>query len=191
MDEVKSKLDRHLIVPSVRRGGGLVLLWRSSMKVDVQTYSPNHIDAIVTDDHGNRKWRFTGFYGHTETGKREESWRLLEELERRYALPWICMGDFNEILHLAENVGGSLRPERQMNNFRATINRCKLRDLGYVGADYTWSRRLGARGWVKERLDRALVSLEWKTMFPKVRLFHVATSASNHSMLVLKNPRTG
>ena len=78
-----------------------------------------------------------------------------------------------------------------MNSFRATINRCKLQDLGYVGADYTWSRRLGARGWVKERLDRALVSLEWKTMFPKVRLFHVATSASNHSMLVLKNPRTG
>ena len=90
--------------------------------MDVQTYSPNHIDVIVTDNHGNRKWRFTGFYGHPETGKREESWRLLEELERRYALPWICMGDFNEILHLGEKVGGSLRPERQMNNFRATIN---------------------------------------------------------------------
>ena len=114
--------------------------------MDVQTYSPNHIDAIVTNDHGNRKWRFTGFYGHPETGKREESWRLLEVLERRYALPWICMGDFNEILHLREKVGGSLRPERQMNSFRATINRCKLQDLGYVGADYTWSRRLGARG---------------------------------------------
>ena len=97
MDGIKSKLDQQqgLVVPSVRRGGGLVLLWRSSMKVDVQTYSPNHIDAIVTNDHGNRKWRFTGFYGHPETGKREESWRLLEELERRYALPWICMGDFN------------------------------------------------------------------------------------------------
>ena len=50
---------------------------------------------------------------------------------------------------------------------------------------------MGARGWVRERLDKALVSLEWKTMFPKVRLFHVATSASNHSMLVLKTPRTG
>ena len=28
-------------------------------------------------------------------------------------------------------------------------------------------------------------------MFLKVRLFHVATSASDHSMLVLKTPRTG
>ena len=158
--------------------------------MDGQTYSPHHIDAIVTDDHGNRKWRFTGFYGHLETSKREESWKLLEELERRFTLPWICMGDFNEILHLGQKVGGSLRLERQMNNFRATINHCQLQDLGYVGADYTWSRRMGVRGWVRERLDRALVSLEWKTMFPRVRLYHVATSMSDHSMLVLKTPRT-
>lgn len=40
------------------------------------------------------------------------------------------MGDFNEILHYGEKVGGVLRPERQMNNFRAAINRCNLRDLG-------------------------------------------------------------
>ena len=193
MDGIKSKLDRQqgLVVPSVRRGGGLLLLWRSSTKVDVQTYSSHHIGVIVTDDYGNKKWRFTSFYGYPETGKREESWRLLEELERRYALPWICMGNFNEILHPGEKVGGSLRPERQMNNFKATINHCKLRDLGYVRANYTWSRRMGARGWVKEHLDRALVSLDWMTMFLRVRLYHVATSTLDHSMLVLKTPRIG
>ena len=109
MEGIKSKLDQQqgLVVPSVRRGGGLALLWRNSTKVDVQTFSPHHIDVIVTDDHDNRKWRFTGFYGHSETSKREVSWQLLEELERRYTLLWICMGDFNEILHLGEK----LRPE--------------------------------------------------------------------------------
>ena len=64
------------------------------------------------------------------------------------------MEDFNEILHLREKVGGKLQLEWQMNNFRAMINRCKLRDLGYIGANYTWSRKLGARGWVKECLAR-------------------------------------
>ena len=54
---IKRKLDRQqgLVVPSDRRGGGLALLWRSSMKVDVQTYSPRHIDAIVTKEQGNKK----------------------------------------------------------------------------------------------------------------------------------------
>ena len=157
--------------------------------MDVQTFSPRHIDAIVTEEHNNRTWRFTGFYGHSETSKREDSWRLLEELTTRSDLPWLCMGDFNEILHLGEKVGGTLRPEGQIRSFREAVNFCNLRDMGYVGSDFTWSRRLGDRGWVGECLDRALVSFSWVTMFPEVRLHHVAASTSDHCMLVLKAPR--
>ena len=132
MEGIKSKLDRQqgLVVPSIRRGGGLALLWRrstkvdiqTSTKVDIQTFSPRHIDAIVTEEHNNRTWRFTGFYGHSETSKREDSWRLLEELTTRSDLPWLCMGDFNEILHLGEKVRGTLRLEGQMRSFREMIN---------------------------------------------------------------------
>ena len=111
--------------------------------MDVQTFSPHHIDVIVTEVHNNRTWRFTGFYGHPETSKRGESWRLLEELSTRSNLPWLYMGDFNEILHLGEKVGGNLRPEGQMRSFREAVNRCNLRDMGYIGAAFTWSWRLG------------------------------------------------
>ena len=62
------------------------------MKVDVLTYSPRHINAIVTEEHGMKKWHFIGFYGHPKTGKREESWKLLESLSHRINLPWICRG---------------------------------------------------------------------------------------------------
>nr|POF27368.1 hypothetical protein CFP56_14485 [Quercus suber] len=81
MAHIKRKLDRQqgLVVPSIQRGGGLALLWKSSMKVDVQTFSHRHIDAIVTEEQSKKQWRFTGFYGHLETNKRMESWRLLEE----------------------------------------------------------------------------------------------------------------
>ena len=54
MDEIKRKIERQqgLVVPSVQfwGGGGLALLWKNSMKVDVLTYSPKHIDAIVTEE---------------------------------------------------------------------------------------------------------------------------------------------
>ena len=71
------------------------------------------------------------------------------------------MGDFNEIMHAKEKIGGGARPEGQMRCFREAINRSNMRDIGYVGSDYTWSRRLGRRGWVQERLERALVSTDW------------------------------
>ena len=38
------------VVPRVNIGGGLALLWKAYCSVDVQSYSENHIDAIV--DHG-------------------------------------------------------------------------------------------------------------------------------------------
>ena len=55
--EIKCKLERSqgMIVPSVRRSGGLALLWKDSLLVEVQTFSPRHIDAIITEDGGNKK----------------------------------------------------------------------------------------------------------------------------------------
>ena len=49
-------------VPSVRRSGGLALLWKEEVDLHVQTYSPNHIDALIYTN-GNPTWRLTGFYG--------------------------------------------------------------------------------------------------------------------------------
>ena len=72
----------------------------------------------------------------------------MERLSHRSNLPWVCMGDFNEIMHAKEKEGGGVRPVRQMRAFCEAINKCQLRDLGYVGSDFTWSRRLGSRGWV-------------------------------------------
>ena len=73
-----------------------------------------------------------------------------------------------------------------MRYFHETINRCILRDMGYVGSDYTWSRRLGSQGWVRERLNRELVSTNWIGVFLRVKLHHLSNSVSDHSILVLK-----
>ena len=188
MVEIKRKLERKqgLIVHSVCRSGGLALLWKDSMSVDVQAYSQNHIDAIVMKEDGNKKWRFTGFYGHPKTNKREESWRLLVNLSTRSDLPWVCMGDFNEIRHRGEREGDGERPEWQMRAFSLAINKSKLKDMGCVGPKFTWSKRLGTSGWVRERLDRALVCTNWTSLFPWVKLYNVATCSSDHNMLILK-----
>ena len=77
----------------------------------------HHIDAIITEAEGSLQWRFTRFYGEPETGKKRESWRLLEHLSGCLNLPWVVMGDFNEIIFAKENLGGNLRPEWQMNQF--------------------------------------------------------------------------
>ena len=99
------------VVPCVNTGGGLALLWKADCSVDVQSYSDNHIDAIV--DHGvDDAWRFMGFYGDPDTANWENSWSLLRALSRHFSLPRLCMGDFNEILLDEEKLGWLDRPER-------------------------------------------------------------------------------
>lgn len=79
--------------------------------MEVQTYSPSHIDATVTEEQGARKWMFTSFYGHPKTSRRSESWALLKTLSTRSDLPWVCMGDYNELMYASDKEGGNTRPE--------------------------------------------------------------------------------
>ena len=42
---------------------------------------------------------------------REDSWSVLHHLSSQFNLPWVCIGDFNEITKLSEKLGGALRLE--------------------------------------------------------------------------------
>ena len=55
-EKFKTSLLNGLIVPSVGRSGGLVMLWSRDIKVEVQGYSGNYIDAVVTDPELGFKW---------------------------------------------------------------------------------------------------------------------------------------
>ena len=55
------------------RGGGVVVLWKRECDFTVDTYSLNHIDAIMNKGKED-EWRFTEFYGEPDTNIRHESW---------------------------------------------------------------------------------------------------------------------
>ena len=75
MEKVKYKLgfSNGLFVPNKGRSGGLALLWSKEVSLEIQSYSPHHIDAIILEQQNNNTWRFTGFYDHPKTHLRKES----------------------------------------------------------------------------------------------------------------------
>lgn len=46
--------------------------------------------------------RITGFYGNPDTNLRSEAWSMLRRIRRRDNEPWLCLGDFNELLWVKE-----------------------------------------------------------------------------------------
>ena len=114
MTKVKERIGfpNGLVVPSEGKSGGIALLWIREVEVEIKSFSRFHIDAVVTDYSLDLSWRLTGFYGNLDINLRRESWNLLRMLNSQYQMPWVCTGDYNEILSATEKCGG---PERSQN----------------------------------------------------------------------------
>uniref|UniRef100_A0A2N9G5C3 CCHC-type domain-containing protein n=1 Tax=Fagus sylvatica TaxID=28930 RepID=A0A2N9G5C3_FAGSY len=169
-------------------GGGLALLWRSSVAVHVQSFSNNHIDADVVMEDG-LKWRVTGFYGNPVRGLRGSSWALLRHLCSTRSLPWLVLGDFNEVTSLGEQWGRIDRSLPQMAAFRDVLADCSLQDLGFQGPAFSWSNRREDGALVRARLDRCVANNDWLSLFPNHQVHHVVIAASDHmGLMVVLNP---
>ncbi|KAL7246657.1 hypothetical protein ACSBR2_001707 [Camellia fascicularis] len=58
-------------------------------------------------------------------------------------------------------------------------------DLEFKGAPFTWSNNQRGGDHVRERLDRAVATVEWRTLFPKAQVFHELLFGSDHCPVVL------
>ncbi|XP_040363828.1 uncharacterized protein LOC112169513 [Rosa chinensis] len=163
------------------QSGGLGFFWTEDITVQVLTFSSHHIDLEVSSGPGEPRWRLTGFYGYARTCECDLSWQLIRDLCDFDSLPWVIIGDFNEILNNEEKTGGPIRPERQMRGFREALSYSELIDLGFQGAKMTW--------WNSEtqlRLDRAVATASWSDVFGFSRVKHLSPSDSDHTPILLQ-----
>ena len=169
------------VVPSRGQSGGLALFWSKAIPVSISSYSQHHIDAIM--DYDGVAWRFTGFYRSPTVAGKSVAWDLLRVLRGHHRLPWICGGDFNELLQGEEKWGRVARPESQMKEFRKVVNECGFVDLGFVGSPFTWWNKQHGAARVLERLDRCLATAEWLLKFLNNRVTHLHVVFSDHRPL--------
>ena len=56
-------------------------------------------------------------------------------------IPWLVLGDFNEVLHANEHDRVGNRSEAQMDAFRDALDTCGLSDIGYISTDWTFEKK--------------------------------------------------
>lgn len=91
------------------------------MKVTITGFSKNHVDATVVLERSTELWRFTGYYGHPKKSKRKESWSLLKQLAGLNTLPWVLMGDINDLLLPEEKRSRHPHPQWLIRGFREVV----------------------------------------------------------------------
>jgi hypothetical protein len=100
--------------------------------------------------------------------------------------PWLCVGDFNEVLSANEQIGGNGREPWQIAVFQDAVSDCCLTDLGYHGLPYTWDNRQEDRRNVKVCLDRALGDNNFMDVMGDFEVFHIPLAESDHCGLLVE-----
>ncbi|KAK2635601.1 hypothetical protein Ddye_030393 [Dipteronia dyeriana] len=102
-----------------------------------------------------------------------------------YNLPWLCMGDFNEIISEDDKLGGPPQNRLMMENFKEALEYCGFEDVGFRGPIFTWCNRRNGVDSMQERLDRGLCNIEWKRIFSRAFVQHLEFWHSDHRALLI------
>jgi hypothetical protein len=95
------------------------------------------------------------------------------------------IGDFNDLLSQDDKKGLLPHPNWLCTGFRSAVNDCDLTDINLEGYPFTCVKSSGSERMIEERLDRALVSADWLSIFPNAKLRNILSSYSDHSPILL------
>lgn len=151
--------DGFFATDTIGYAGGLWLLWKKEeADVFVLSATEQEIHASVKLCDSNLSWLISSVYASPRIAERRILWSNLSKVASLHSLPWLLLGDFNEILIGEDKFGG-----RNINlyiaiEFKECINACNMLDLGFFGPKYTWSNLRQISNLILERKTNALLT---------------------------------
>ncbi|KAI3906287.1 hypothetical protein MKW92_004050, partial [Papaver armeniacum] len=151
----------YCIVASVGRSGGLWLLWKDEVNIEITSKYSNLIHGIVHLDSARYPWNLFCIYGPPVTSQRSNFWQNMTSYAQNFDGSKCFIGDFNAIASSEEKFGGLPVLNSNISYFKEFIQLNHLIDLGYKGPAYTWTNGRDIEGLIRQRLDRVLANPEW------------------------------
>ncbi|CAA7017743.1 unnamed protein product [Microthlaspi erraticum] len=108
--------DECVTVELVGLSGGLSMLWKNSLVVEVLSLDKRIIDMRV--EMGPLVFFLSCVYGDPVKAKRREVWDRLTNIGLSRDDPWVLVGDFNELMGNSEKFGGAVRNDSSFWDFR-------------------------------------------------------------------------
>ncbi|EPS59531.1 hypothetical protein M569_15275, partial [Genlisea aurea] len=112
----------------------------------------------------------------------------LAKLHQQFSLPWLVVGDFNEVLKQEEHCSSILRSLSSMMKFKEALDDCELLDLGFSGNPFTWTNNRIHPHTVRARLDRFVANGQWISapIYPNSSVKHLRYGGSDHCPIFLQ-----
>lgn len=131
-------------------------------------------------EHANFHCYFAAVYSNSNPSLRMDLWNQIRQLSSSIN-DWLFVGDFNTMLKPENKRGGRPLSHLATKDFNQCIMDCNLVELESRGPIFTWEQ-----SGVLEKLDWALVNMEWKLKFPESLVDHHPKLKSDHKPLLIK-----
>ncbi|MCH80359.1 endonuclease/exonuclease/phosphatase family protein, partial [Trifolium medium] len=175
--------------PSAGNSGGILSIWRKSVSSLIFSFTGDGYVGVCLD-WGVQKNRcfLVNVYSKCDISNKRRLWESILMSKGGFrGGAWCVIGDFNAVLQRDERRGiNSQSPmdvsveSIEFNNF---VNNMELLDLPVLGHKFTW---LHPNGLSMSRIDRALVSEDWLSLWGQPSLWVLPRSVSDHCPLILR-----
>nr|CCA66180.1 hypothetical protein [Beta vulgaris subsp. vulgaris] len=176
----KSNEIEWIFSPSRGSSGGILAIWDKNIfnaNSNVIHQSWIAISGIFSTD--QFECTLITVYNPCEIAARSEVWKQIIEFQNSNPLPCLLVGDFNEVLRPSER--GSLSfSHNGINDFKSFVQELKLLEIPSSSRAYTWYRANS-----KSLLDRLLVSPEWVSHCPNIKVSILQRGLSDHCPLLV------
>ena len=185
MEEVKDAIgfSGKLAIDAKGKGGGLCLMWKWGVNVEIVEFNKNLVAVKIKE--AMCEWLLVGFHGSPYPAKKRKAWENLCAILESVQGPWVCLGDFNNIVNAEEKYKGVKDGTSAPNYLKEMMFDLGAIDLGYPGNKFTWAKGRWGIAAIKERIDRGLASISWRLVFPKASVQHLGALNLGHLTILL------
>lgn len=97
--------DEMHVVDCTGKSGGLGLLWKKNINVEIIFSDCNVIHTYISNMNANINFHYSFVYGNPTSQHMKHFWEKLKNLHPHNDKPWACAGDFNELLDQSDKNG--------------------------------------------------------------------------------------
>ncbi|XP_022848848.1 uncharacterized protein LOC111371175 [Olea europaea var. sylvestris] len=167
---------------ATHKGGRILILWNPSKVIlDVMEVHPQIIHCKAICKVTSFTFLVSFVYGFHTMVCRRPLWENIMDFNTNVALPWMILGDFNNVLKFDEKSNGADVNPYEIKDLANCCLQVGLTDVRSIGCFLTWTN-----GSVWSKIDRAMINDIWVQNGPHIGAnFLPSGYLSDHSLCIV------
>ncbi|XP_058783262.1 uncharacterized protein LOC131657933 [Vicia villosa] len=171
---------------SHHNNGRIWIIWKNQeVQIKLVCEEEQFIHVEVRGLDGSFQYFATIVYAMNQLNRRKVLWEQIDNLGNAINMPWIVMGDYNNVLSSKDRIGGNPVHISEYCDLDDMMQRQGLYEDPSRGCHYTWSNK-HITGTIYSMIDRLIGNVQWFQVFQEAGVEVLHPNIFDHSPVRVK-----